>query len=212
MISLNGIAFTGLITINGAPIGQNLQNVTDRGNVTTNGLAIAGAAFANAPAQARNLVIGNGSAQTGTTQYTSQYAEWSATRTSGALSERLLFDCTGHIFSVYLNGNQAFVFDADIFKPKGSGTNLGGSAAGEQWHDFRIDGSIIHSGSGESIGLHNATPVPQHSSTGQTAGFTAGSGTGMNDDSTATGGVGTKAYTFGDIVKLLKDVGLAAAS
>ena len=62
------------------------------------------------------------------------------------------------------------------------------------------------------LGFHAATPVAQHSSTGQTAGFTAGSGTGMNDDSTATGGTGTKAYTFGDVVKCLKEKGLMASS
>lgn len=60
-------------------------------------------------------------------------------------------------------------------------------------------------------GWFGASPVAQHSSTGQTAGFTAGSGTGVNDDSTFTGGVGSTAYTVGDLVKALKNYGLMAA-
>jgi hypothetical protein len=61
------------------------------------------------------------------------------------------------------------------------------------------------------IGLYTATPVAQHSSTGYTAGFTAGAGTAMNNDSTSTGGVGSTAYTFGDVVKMAKNIGLMAA-
>lgn len=58
----------------------------------------------------------------------------------------------------------------------------------------------------------NATPIAQPSSVGQTAGFTAGSGAAVKDDSTFTGGVGSKAYTIGDIVKHLKNEGLIASS
>lgn len=62
------------------------------------------------------------------------------------------------------------------------------------------------------IGLFTATPVAQPSSTGQTAGFTAGVGTSVLDDSTFTGGTGTKAYTVGDVVKHLKALGALASS
>ncbi len=55
-----------------------------------------------------------------------------------------------------------------------------------------------------------ATPIAQPSSAGETTGFTAGSGTGANDDSTFTGNVGSTAYTIGDIVKHLKNIGLLA--
>lgn len=66
--------------------------------------------------------------------------------------------------------------------------------------------------SGQSLGHYGATPVAQPSSTGQTTGFTAGAGTTAKDDSTYTGGSGTKAYTVGDIVKHLKALGLLATS
>jgi len=52
----------------------------------------------------------------------------------------------------------------------------------------------------------------QQTTTGTTAGFTAGAGTAVLDDSTFTGGSGTKAYTIGDIVLALKTHGLMAAS
>jgi len=63
----------------------------------------------------------------------------------------------------------------------------------------------------DTLGVYGATPVAQPSSTGQTSGFTAGAGTAVLSDSTFTGGTGTKAYTIGDIVKALKDLGLLAA-
>ena len=60
-------------------------------------------------------------------------------------------------------------------------------------------------------GFFGATPVVQPDTTGTTTGFTAGSGTAVLDDSTFTGDTGTAAYTIGDIVKALKDLGLLAA-
>lgn len=56
-----------------------------------------------------------------------------------------------------------------------------------------------------------ADPVQQPYSTGQTSGFTAGSGSAAKDDSTYTGGTGSRAYTVGDIVKHLKALGLLAS-
>jgi hypothetical protein len=66
--------------------------------------------------------------------------------------------------------------------------------------------------SGGKVGFYGNTAVIQPATTGQTAGFTAGAGTTAKDDSTYTGGNGTKAYTVGDIVKALKALGLLAAS
>jgi hypothetical protein len=54
--------------------------------------------------------------------------------------------------------------------------------------------------------------VTQASSVGEASGFTAGAGTAMKADSTSTGNAGTKAYTFGDVVKHLKAAGILATS
>jgi len=71
-------------------------------------------------------------------------------------------------------------------------------------------GTKIGTDATQKIGFFNATPIAQPSSTGETSGFTAGSGTSVNDDSTFTGNVGSTAYTIGDIVKHLKNLGLLA--
>lgn len=73
-------------------------------------------------------------------------------------------------------------------------------------------GSTIATSTSQALGFWGATPIAQPSSTGTTTGFTAGTGTGVNSDSTFTGGTGTKAYTIGDIVKHLKAMGLLASS
>lgn len=64
---------------------------------------------------------------------------------------------------------------------------------------------------GTTAGFFGATPVAQPDTTGTTTGFTAGSGTAVLDDSTFTGDTGSTAYTIGDVVKALKDLGLLAA-
>lgn len=63
----------------------------------------------------------------------------------------------------------------------------------------------------DTVGFYGATKVAQPATTGTTTGFTAGSGTAARADSTFTGNTGTAAYTVGDIVKALKDLGLLAA-
>jgi len=72
-------------------------------------------------------------------------------------------------------------------------------------------GSKIGSSSTQKLAFWNATPIVQPSSTGETTGFTAGSGTAVNDDSTFTGNVGATAYRISDIVKHLKNAGLIAS-
>ena len=60
------------------------------------------------------------------------------------------------------------------------------------------------------LGFYGVSIIPQPSDTGETVGFTAGSGTAVNDDSTFTGNVGATAYRISDIVKALKNLGLLA--
>lgn len=73
-------------------------------------------------------------------------------------------------------------------------------------------GTKFGTATSQKLAFYNSTPIVQPSSTGTVTGFTAGSGTSARDDSTFTGNTGTKAYTIGDIVKHLKDLGLLAAS
>ena len=73
-------------------------------------------------------------------------------------------------------------------------------------------GTKIATATTQKLGFYNATPVVQQATTGTTTGFTASSGTSVRDDSTFTGNSGTKAYTIGDIVLALKNLGLLAAS
>ena len=63
-----------------------------------------------------------------------------------------------------------------------------------------------------NIGFFGATAVARQGTTGTASGFTAGAGTVVNDDSTFTGGVGSKAYRISDIVLALKNLGLLASS
>lgn len=73
-------------------------------------------------------------------------------------------------------------------------------------------GTKIGTATTQKLAFFNSTPIVQPSSTGVTAGFTAGAGAAVLDDSTFTGNVGSKAYTLGDIVAHLKNLGLIAAS
>lgn len=72
-------------------------------------------------------------------------------------------------------------------------------------------GTKIGTATTQKLGLWNATPVVQPSSTGQTAGFTAGAGSAVDSAATFTGGTGSTAYTIGDVVKHLKAIGALAA-
>lgn len=70
----------------------------------------------------------------------------------------------------------------------------------------------ILSSASQKLGFFGTTPAIQQATTGTATGFTAGSGTAVNDDSTFTGGSGSKAYRISDIVLALKNLGLLAAS
>ena len=80
-------------------------------------------------------------------------------------------------------------------------------------HDLIIGtstGTKIGTATGQKIGFFNATPVVQQNGTGEGTGFTAVGGTGVNDQSTFTGNVGSTAYRINDIVKALKNLGILA--
>lgn len=72
-------------------------------------------------------------------------------------------------------------------------------------------GTKIGTATSQKLGFFNATPVVQQATTGTTTGFTAGAGTAAKSDSTYTGNTGTAAYTVGDIVLALKNLGFLAA-
>jgi len=80
-------------------------------------------------------------------------------------------------------------------------------------HDLIIGtstGTKIGTATGQKIGFFNATPVVQQNGTGEGTGFAAVGGTGVNDQSTFTGNVGSTAYRINDIVKALKNLGILA--
>jgi len=73
-------------------------------------------------------------------------------------------------------------------------------------------GTKIGTSTSQKLGFYNATPVAQQATTGTTAGWTIGAGSnGLKDTSTFTGNTGSTAYTVGDIVLALKNLGLLAA-
>lgn len=72
-------------------------------------------------------------------------------------------------------------------------------------------GTKIGTATTQKLAFFNSTPVVQPATTGETVGFTAGTGTAVNDASTFTGNVGSTAYRISDVVKHLKNLGLIAA-
>lgn len=110
---------------------------------------------------------------------------------TGGTIERLLSLRGGTTKQVVVNGDN---LDCDFIVVADSGATL-----------FATDGSL------GGLALFGATPVVQPSGTGETVGFTAGAGTGVNDDSTFTGNIGATAYRISDIVKALKQLGALAA-
>jgi len=100
---------------------------------------------------------------------------------------------------------------------RGTGTGAGGhlifqtAAAGGSGSSLNSLATMLELTDDSKIGFFAATPVVQQAGTGETTGFTAGSGTAVNDDSTFTGNVGATAYRISDIVKALKNYGLLAS-
>jgi hypothetical protein len=91
----------------------------------------------------------------------------------------------------------------------GSNPQIKSTAAGATLN-ITSDGGIKLGASGTStIGFFGAVAVDRPTATGNTAIGAAGSGAAVLVDTTFNGGSGT-AYTIGDIVKALKELGLIA--
>lgn len=107
--------------------------------------------------------------------------------------------------------------DLTLSAGKGTGAGTGGSlklatpVTGGSGTTLQSLSTVLQIDPDDKLGLFGATPVVQPSGTGETTGFTAGAGTGVNDDSTFTGNVGSTAYRISDIVKALKNLGLLAS-
>ena len=82
-----------------------------------------------------------------------------------------------------------------------TGANVRTSAA------LEIDGALNHDGA--TLGVYGTAPVTQPVALGTIA-YTPGAGGPMDDAGTSTGGVGASGYTFGDIVRCLKEIGAIA--
>ena len=74
-----------------------------------------------------------------------------------------------------------------------------------------IGGSVmVGFGADAAVGFFGVGPVTQPTAAAETTGYTAGTSTAVTIDGTFTGGVGTTAYTIGDIVAALKTLGVIA--
>lgn len=66
---------------------------------------------------------------------------------------------------------------------------------------------VVGSATG-TVGFYGTTPVAQQTAAAETTGYTAGTSTAVTIDGTFTGGVGATAYTIGDVVAALKNLGV----
>ena len=71
-----------------------------------------------------------------------------------------------------------------------------------------VTGTKFGTSTTEKLGFWGSTPSVQPSAVGTIVGFVDGVGSTVKDDSTFTGGLGTTAYTVGDLVRILKTIGL----
>lgn len=74
-----------------------------------------------------------------------------------------------------------------------------------------VTGTKIGTATNQKLAFYNSTPIVQPNSTGQTGGHTGGVGANVQVDSTFDGGLGGAAYTIGDIVRHLINLGLIAS-
>lgn len=106
----------------------------------------------------------------------------------------------GNLFILNASGTQSWRVDTNLIASEGSNITAGTTT-----------GTKLGTSTTQKFGFWNATPVVQPATTGTTTGFTAGAGTAVLSDSTFTGNTGSAAYTIGDIVLALKQIGLLAS-
>ena len=118
---------------------------------------------------------------------------------ASAVNYLVINPATGSTVNMLADGSAA---DISVdFRSKGSGTMALRAGGGTRQVQVNNTGCAFF----------GVSPVAQPSTTGTATGFTAGSGTSANDDSTYTGGTGSAAYTVGDIVLALKQLGLLSS-
>lgn len=76
---------------------------------------------------------------------------------------------------------------------------------------FQTGISIVSNSVSVQLGFYGATPISRPTASLVTTGYTAGASTTMTIDGKSTGDVGSTAYTFGDLVAILKNLGLLAS-
>lgn len=100
---------------------------------------------------------------------------------------------------------------SDAFPPAGVFHWIGGNFV------YAVRRGTVRTSTGTQPTLDNGTlnlgstldfaSFRQQTPSGVTSGFTAGAGTAMNSASVSTGGIGSTALTFGDVVAILKSIG-----
>lgn len=110
----------GVDIVSGIPLGSipNLQQVCDVGNTTTTAMAVGGAAVADAVATDDDLVVGLLTTDNhGITIPTLRLASIGATNVAGARDACFLFDTTGNVIYIYLNGSARYRATINEFRP-----------------------------------------------------------------------------------------------
>lgn len=221
---------------NGPIVLNSLWNLTATGNlapIASNGVDVGSSTY-----RVRSLYAGTSISLSGTTVTTSTpmlnlSQTWNnAAITFTGISANITKTAAGassKIMDLQLNGSSVFTVNSantgDLFTVLNSSavTMFGVSDTAVTVNkDLNIGDAInvvvnnttgtkIGTATGQKLGFFNATPVVQRSTTGTTTGFTAGAGTAVLSDSTFTGSVGSTAYTIGDVVRALKELGFLAS-
>jgi hypothetical protein len=108
-------------------------------------------------------------------------------------------------FTLFNNGNSSVIFS---IAADGGHISM---AAGASIISDTTTGIKIATSTSQKLGFYNATPIVQPATTGTIVGFTAGAGSAVDSAATFTGNTGSAAYTIGDIVRALKQLGFMAA-